>query len=238
MLLLCAGMELKGEFAQLCAAAQGDLNRPYPSFGLALAALPGAHWSALAPGSPLRRWRLIEVGAGSLTQSAIRIDEHILHYLTGIADTDERLAAYLEPVQFRDDLVPSQLRVAEQIDAQLRKSDHPVIQLCGEDAATRRQVAAKAYALAGMDAAVMSAALLPSVPAELETLARLLERESLLTRQGVILEVEAERLDAPITRLIDRVNGIVILSAQSGCRCQITPASASTCASRAVTNSA
>ncbi len=214
VLLLCAGMELKGKFAQLCAAAQGDLNRPYPSFGLALAALPDAHWSALAPGSPLRRWRLIEVGAGSLTQSAIRIDEPILHYLTGIADTDARLADYLEPLRLIDDLVPSQLRVAEQIGALMQKGDHPAIQLCGEDAATRRQVAAKAYALAGMDAAVISASLLPSAPAELETLARLLERESLLTRQGIILEADGERLDAPIARLIDRLNEIVILSAQ------------------------
>ena len=47
ILLLCAGIELDARFPALCAAAQADAGRPYPSFGLALAALAGAHWSAL-----------------------------------------------------------------------------------------------------------------------------------------------------------------------------------------------
>src|SRR5438067_231625 len=38
-LLLCAGVELETAFAPLCAAAQGDPARPYPTFSLALAAL-------------------------------------------------------------------------------------------------------------------------------------------------------------------------------------------------------
>src|SRR5436309_735560 len=57
VLLLCAGLELDGTFASLCAAAQGDAARPYPTFGLALAALAEPHWSALAPSGPLRHWR-------------------------------------------------------------------------------------------------------------------------------------------------------------------------------------
>lgn len=42
LLLLCAGVELDGTFAACCAAAQVE-RHPYPSFGLALAVLPGAH---------------------------------------------------------------------------------------------------------------------------------------------------------------------------------------------------
>jgi hypothetical protein len=64
VLLLCAGMELDSTFAQLCVSAQGDPQRAFPTFSLALAALPEAHWSALIPVAPLRRWRLIEVGIG------------------------------------------------------------------------------------------------------------------------------------------------------------------------------
>ena len=80
VVLLCAGMELDSTFAALCAAAHGDPQRAYPTFSLALAALPDAHWSALTPGASLRHWRLIEVGAGSaLTLSPLRIDERILH---------------------------------------------------------------------------------------------------------------------------------------------------------------
>ena len=62
LLLLCAGMELDPSFASLCANAQGDTPLSYPTFSLAMSALSQAHWSAIAPHSPLRRWRLIEVG--------------------------------------------------------------------------------------------------------------------------------------------------------------------------------
>ena len=61
MLLLCTGIELDGSFASLCAAAQGDPRRTYPTFSLALAAFPDAHWSALIPDAPLRYWKLVEI---------------------------------------------------------------------------------------------------------------------------------------------------------------------------------
>ena len=51
MVLLCAGIELDSTVAPLCAAAQGDPARAYPTFSLALAALPEAHWSALLAGA-------------------------------------------------------------------------------------------------------------------------------------------------------------------------------------------
>ena len=81
VLLLCAGLELDAAFSRLCAAAQGEPQRLFPTFSLALAALPEAHWSALTPTAPLRRWRLVEVGHGDvLTTSPLRIDERVLHY--------------------------------------------------------------------------------------------------------------------------------------------------------------
>src|SRR4051794_29708283 len=58
-IVLCAGMELDPELPALCAAAQGDPSRPYPTFALALALLAEPHWSALSPDRPLRHWRLI-----------------------------------------------------------------------------------------------------------------------------------------------------------------------------------
>ena len=50
LLLLCAGVELDSTVASLCAAAQGDPSRNYPTFSLSLAALPDAHWSATDAG--------------------------------------------------------------------------------------------------------------------------------------------------------------------------------------------
>lgn len=43
IILLCAGIELDSAFAPLCGAAQGNPSRTYPTFSLALAALPEAH---------------------------------------------------------------------------------------------------------------------------------------------------------------------------------------------------
>ena len=54
VLLLCAGVEMDAQIAAQCDAAGGDVRRQGPSFGLALAALAAPHWSALAPGAPLR----------------------------------------------------------------------------------------------------------------------------------------------------------------------------------------
>jgi len=39
LLVMCAGIELDAAMASLCAAAQGDASRNYPTFSLALAAL-------------------------------------------------------------------------------------------------------------------------------------------------------------------------------------------------------
>ena len=108
VLLLCAGVELDSGFAALCAKAQGDSAREFPSFSLALAALPEAHWTAMSPASPLRYWRLVEVGSGPvLTRSQLRIDERILNYLTGVQHLDDRLAGFIAPLHESGELVPS-----------------------------------------------------------------------------------------------------------------------------------
>lgn len=126
VLLLCAGMELEGPFATLCTAIQhhtsqaSDKNAAtaYPTFSLALAAFPHAHWDALTPAAPLRFWHLLETGNGSmLTLSPLHIDEYILHYLVGATYTDTHLAHLLNEVVSAslDALVPTQRTLAEQI---------------------------------------------------------------------------------------------------------------------------
>jgi hypothetical protein len=115
MLLLCAGVELDVAFPGLCAAAQGDSKLTYPTFSLALAALPAPHWDAISPVRPLRGWRLIEVSGDSLTRSPLRIDERVLHYLAGVQHLDERLLGFVELVPATDDLLPSHRALAEQL---------------------------------------------------------------------------------------------------------------------------
>ena len=111
ILLLTAGVELDAQFASACAAANGDPSRAYPTFSLGLAALPEPHWSAITPSRPLRYWRLIECSAQPVTPlltAPLRIDERVLHYLTGIRYLDERLSGLLQELPEEDrDLVPS-----------------------------------------------------------------------------------------------------------------------------------
>src|ERR1041385_4801893 len=149
VLLLCAGVELDSAFAAECAAAQGDPRRTSPTFGLALATLPEAHWSALTPGAPLRRWRLVELSnADSVVSSPLRIDERVLHFLAGVNELDERLRPLVETVPVPSELPPSQMaaacRIAELWISTCRSGNPPVIQLCGPDPASSRAVAAVA----------------------------------------------------------------------------------------------
>jgi hypothetical protein len=46
ILLLCAGVEMDSSFSKLCADVSGDPLCTFPTFSLALASLPQAHWSA------------------------------------------------------------------------------------------------------------------------------------------------------------------------------------------------
>ncbi len=226
LLLLCAGIELDAHFPPLCAAAQGDSLRPFPTFSLALAALPDAHWSALTPDGPLRFWRLIEVGAGAaLTTSALRIDERILHYLTGINAPDHRLRGLIAPVAPPDRLAPSQQVHVERMVA-LWSQPHPtlpVFQLVGEDAPGKRAVAAAACARLGRQLQGISAELLPTTTAELETLLLLWERDAALTAGALLLD--CEELDATDTarlgavqRVIERLNGVLLVAARDRLR--------------------
>jgi len=81
LLLLAAAVELDGDVAALVSTLQNGAD-PRPSFGLALAVLPHAHWDALSPHAPLRRRRLLEPGAGpTLASRPLGIDERVLHYL-------------------------------------------------------------------------------------------------------------------------------------------------------------
>jgi len=94
LLLLLAGVEMEPALSEKCAQITGQPRAPV-NFSLAMSVLSDPHWSALAPSSPLRRFRLLEIESGyGLTSAPLRIDERILHYIVGLNELDERL----EPV--------------------------------------------------------------------------------------------------------------------------------------------
>ena len=192
VLLLCSGIELDSRISSLCASLQGEPVRNYPTFSLALSLFSEAHWSALTPAAPLRWWRLIEVGSGTmLTQSPLRIDERILHHIAGVSHLDDRLMGYVDPVETPENLVPSHKALAEQLAAAWSNATHgrtlPVIQLVGIDSSARGDVAAAAGELLGIRLCAIRAETIPSSPAESEALMRLWEREAILSNLALMI---------------------------------------------------
>jgi hypothetical protein len=221
VLLACAGMELDSRFAAACSAAQDNPRHTYPSFSLALGAFCGAHWSAISSAAPLRYWKLIEVGAGeTVTTSPLRIDERILHFLTGTSYLDERLQGLAEAMDSSERLPASHQAIAKQAAAvwagcRLARST-PVIQLCGDDLSARQAVATETCAQLKLAPYRVAAGLLPAAPSEVIPLIRLLEREAALS--GTALLVECHGIEASDARhgainlLVETARAPVMLS--------------------------
>lgn len=226
LLVLCAGMEFDGEWATLCATVQNDAQKPYPTLSLALATLADPHWSALAPDSPLRYWHLIEIGAGNaLTQSPIRIDERILHYLIGLPQQDERLAGCITPVASDAiALVESHQRIVKQsyqswIQFAQKQSlkQLPVIQLCGQDRISLQAIALAIAARSQLNLFEIAIDTLPTDIAQFHLLMRLCEREYLLSQAAFwidcTLESDLNSTQASLlSRLIDQLAAPVIVA--------------------------
>ncbi len=181
VLLLCAGAELESRIARLCGGETG-----LPTFGLALAALDGAHWSALTPNAPLRRWRIIAPEPGlPLSSAPLHIDERVLHELAGVAQLDVELEPLLARVPVPARVAPSQEPTLAAIAAAAG-----LVVLDGADAETRRSLAAAAHARAGRQVYALPAAELPARAVERAPLARLWEREAALGAGVLLVEID------------------------------------------------
>jgi hypothetical protein len=193
VLLTCAGIELDSSVAQVCAQAHGDPARRYLTFGLALAALPDSHWSALTTAAPLRRWHLAELVHPEVpTTSPLRIDERVLHAIAGVAYVDPRIDPYTEPLAPPSSL-PGALRDAAGRLAELWASPGrrgSRVQLHGRQRSDMLAVAAAAAAALGLRPVRLRVADLPDAAADRELLARLCEREIALDGCAYILDID------------------------------------------------
>jgi len=192
VVLLCAGCELDSGFAAVIARGRGGV--PQASFSLALAALPQAHWSALAPTAPLRAWHLVEPAQGEpLTTAPLRIDERILHYLTGISYIDERcqpLVAPVPPAALSDTQAETAQRIARALAAADPSHPLPRIELAGSDGGAKRGVARMVCDLLAIPLYGTDAADLPQPLADRDQFARLWQREALLDGAALLIDIE------------------------------------------------
>jgi hypothetical protein len=230
ILLLCLGMELDTRIPALCAQAQADPNRPYPTFALALALFDAPVWDALSPERPLRYWQLIEInqpGAQPLTTSAMRVDERVLNYAKGLNYLDDRLSPLLAPFdvsQDDDPLPPSQETAVAQIVGHVQHSQPNgvplTVQLLGLDNLSKQMVAQRAAAELGLHLNRLPVELLPNDPNQLEKMARLWQRESILLPLALYLDAHESDGDAapgqtpPLQRFLARSQGIFFLASR------------------------
>jgi len=223
IVVLCAAIELDSSFSSLCAGIQESSQHPWPTFSLALAVLPNAHWSAFAPDAPLRYWRLLNMTPSqTLVTSPLHIDEQILHYLTGIQHLHEQLRGYIRPlaVSGHTQPVPSQAELAEQISAVWSRPvpQYPLVQMFGADLDGRRQVALSAAGRAGLNVHLLVAETLPSSPVEFDQLLRLWERQAVLNNSVLLIDCQhIDHVEESKRKLLDRfveeVSGAVVISA-------------------------
>lgn len=220
ILILCAGMEMDSKFGPLCAAVQGDASKDYPTFSLALSIFPDAHWSALTPMMPLRYWKLLYVeGNNTIVSSPLRIDERVLHYIAGINNIDERLDGSLEQIYNEPDLLPSHCELAvllaDTLSSTTDTDRFPLIQLCGDDPSSARDIALKACNMAGLNLCSLLINAVPLAMDELEMFIRLWQREVILGQYALLIdydEVAGEvAREKAIARLIQRIRGPIII---------------------------
>lgn len=215
ILLLCAAVELDGACAELCRAGGSG-----PTFGLALAAFPHGHWSALAPDRPLRHWRLIEIGGGAgVTGATLRIDERILHFLVGLDTVDEQLTGFVRPVAAAGAvLAPSQRRIVDAVAVLWERAGPPppIVHLRGAEGT--RDIAVAVAEILGMSTYVMPAHVIPTTAHELELLVRIWARESALDDRALLIETDDRETakdaarEASLRHFLESVHGPVFVT--------------------------
>ena len=188
VLLLAAAAEVDPGLAPALAALDPEA-RSALSFALPLARLPGAHWSALAPDHPLRRWQLITLGAGRpLARAEITLDERVLHHLAGLDPLDDRLSAYLTPVAAPGWLPDPLERLAARAVAALTGKAAPVIEIEADDPRDARALAGRVAALMDLGLWRLRADDLPVAAVERRSFARLWARDIALAPRALLIE--------------------------------------------------
>jgi hypothetical protein len=192
MLLMLAAHELDSRFVPLF--PQGL------TFQILAARRDDAHLSSLSPARPLRQWLFIHMEGTSLTRNLVRIDERILHYLTGQQSLDPHIRDCAASLPIPSTLAASHQNLIDQALHYISAHAMPLIVLTGQTLPDQRLIAAKiahglgcqAYEITHKNA---------SRDAELS---RLLERETVLAEALFVVEDVglAERVHAPLLLLL------------------------------------
>ena len=206
ILLMCAAIELDSQTGQLFVKIHENPNINYPTFSLAFAILSDAHWSAILPTGPLRRFKLIyTLGQPQIpiTKCQLQIDERVLHYITGISYLDQELKGIIKPVEREIPITDSQKKIADAVLYSWKtQSTMFHVQLVGNDETSKKVVANQVCRGLGLTMWEISSDLIPTKPEDLESLASLWARESVLLNAA--LYVDATEIDPNLQKTLSR----------------------------------
>jgi hypothetical protein len=218
LLLLAAGIEVDAALRDAIAKAQGTApgRAVRLTFALALTLLPHSHWDALSPLRPLRDWALLEFDASNgFSQMVLRIDERILHYLTGVPAFDERLFGLAKFDDSAPD--PENAGLVEHIARTLGRQREPLIVLgdATVDAARKRSGRALGCAIfrhVGLRTLRIDASAVSDDARAFVDHVRRLDREAALSEAGILLSLDADGgHPAQALRLIGALHSPVVL---------------------------
>ena len=177
----------------------------------------------------MRKWRLLNLDRDNgTTHSPLRIDERVLHFLTGVQHLDERLVGYVHSPQkiqssASEILVASHADIANRLATTWAQADPneplPVIQLRGSDPGSIRAIAARACQQVHLHLHHMASHALPQEPREEDALLRLWEREAIFTTGALLLECDDDLPEDPnrertITHWIETCRAPLILASR------------------------
>jgi hypothetical protein len=225
-LLFCFAVDEDPEFATLCAYIQDDVNARCATPHLLLSVLCQSREqresvrAMLLPSAPLRRFRLLTLGEGNAGQSSwpLRIDERIADYVRGINRFDESVVHLVRPVssvlitRAHRELVDQLARWAESAAGQ----PWPLFHLTGPAGAGKKAIASEFCARAGLQLYTLDLRHLPLQDTERHQLLHMIEREAVLSRIALYVDVADfdladHRLTAAARDWIEHYGGVLFV---------------------------
>jgi hypothetical protein len=181
-----------------------------------MSTLPAAHWDALSPSEPLRRWRLLELDeSAGLTAGRLRLDERVLHYLAGLNYLDQRLQPLLQVLPAPGLMCQAHAEASLAACTKVQRSGKPrVILLTGDDIQGQQDVAADIARRLGVVLYSLRAADIPSSAHEQAALATLWQREAVLLGSALLIELhddDGKRLE----RFVERLGGVLLIASRT-----------------------
>lgn len=206
VLLLCVSAELEFSVLRLCAEAQKEIKKTYPTFTLAFALFPelqSQHWRATKPTSPLRKWDLLRVQPElTLMTNSLKVSDWVTHYLLGESYLSQELIGLIHQLDIQEQngrLPESQSRISGQLKQLWESESHPIVQLCGNKISSRAIASHVCHEL-GYSLYSLSPQFLPIAPDDLEHTLTLWERQAKLTKSALFLDYDLAQLERDIPK--------------------------------------